>query len=166
MPALRDVPRPEGRRDRGRLSRAPEQGRSAAGATVVCVFPGQGSQRVGMGRDLAAAFPVARRTFEEADDRLGTALARLCFEGPEDVLRLTEHAQPAILAASVAAYRVLRELTDIRPAPRGTGGRTLNYAWYVGNRFPVGSGVTLGADYENWTTEYNGFNKGNASRIP
>jgi len=82
----------------------------------VCVFPGQGSQRVGMGRDLAAAFPIARRTFEEADDRLGTALARVCFEGPEDVLRLTEHAQPAILTASVAAYRVLRELSDLRPA--------------------------------------------------
>lgn len=81
----------------------------------MCVFPGQGSQRVGMGRDLAAAFPVARRTFEEADDRLGTPLARLCFEGPEETLRLTEHAQPAILTASVAAYRVLREVADVRP---------------------------------------------------
>ncbi len=55
-----------------------------AGAVVVCLFPGQGSQRVGMGRDLAAEFVVARRTFEEADDRLGVALSRLCFEGPEE----------------------------------------------------------------------------------
>jgi len=69
-----------------------------------------------MGSDLVAAFPVARRTFEEADDWLGTPLSRLCFEGPEETLRLTEHAQPAILTASIAAYRVLRELADVRPA--------------------------------------------------
>src|SRR5262245_9417484 len=82
---------------------------------VVCLFPGQGSQRVGMGRDLAASFAVARRCFEEADDRLGFALSRLCFEGPEDELRATEHAQPAILTTSVAAYRVLAETTGLRP---------------------------------------------------
>ncbi len=85
-------------------------------AVVVCLFPGQGSQRVGMGRDLAATFPVARRTFEEADERLATGLSRLCFEGPEDELVRTEHAQPAILTASVAAYRVLAETAGLRPA--------------------------------------------------
>ena len=69
-----------------------------------------------MGRDLADSFPVARRVFEEADDRLGLALSRLCFEGPEDALVLTEHAQPAILAASVAAFRVLEETAGLRPA--------------------------------------------------
>jgi len=69
-----------------------------------------------MGRDLVASFRVARRTFEEADDRLGAALSRLCFEGPEETLQLTEHAQPAILTASVAAYRVLRETTGLHPA--------------------------------------------------
>jgi len=69
-----------------------------------------------MGRDLADSFPVARRVFEEADDRLGLALSRLCFEGPEDALMLTEHAQPAILAASVAAFRVLEETAGLRPA--------------------------------------------------
>jgi len=84
-------------------------------AAVVCLFPGQGSQRVGMGRDLAGRFPVARRCFEEADDRLGFGLSRLCFEGPEDELRSTAHAQPAILTASVAAYRVLAETTGLRP---------------------------------------------------
>jgi [acyl-carrier-protein] S-malonyltransferase len=68
-----------------------------------------------MGRDLAAAFPVARRTFEEADDCLAAPLARLCFEGPEDTLQLTEHAQPAILAASVAAWRALVESAAPRP---------------------------------------------------
>ena len=83
---------------------------------AVCLFPGQGSQRVGMAADLVAEFPVARRTFEEADERLGMALARLCFEGPDDTLRLTEHAQPAILTASVATWRVLVEETGLRPA--------------------------------------------------
>jgi [acyl-carrier-protein] S-malonyltransferase len=82
---------------------------------AACLFPGQGSQRAGMGADLAAGFASARRTFEEADDALGTALSRLCFEGPEEQLRLTEHAQPAILTASVAAWRVLEEATALRP---------------------------------------------------
>src|SRR3989442_2861704 len=87
-----------------------------AGAIVVCLFPGQGSQRVGMGRDLAAEFVVARRTFEEADDRLGVALARPCFQGPEETLRLPANAQPAILTASVAAYRVPEAGTGLEPA--------------------------------------------------
>jgi [acyl-carrier-protein] S-malonyltransferase len=85
-------------------------------SAVVCVFPGQGSQRVGMARDLVERHPVARRTFEEADTRLGMALSRLCFDGPEDTLRRTENAQPAILAASVAAYRVLEDTVGLRPA--------------------------------------------------
>jgi [acyl-carrier-protein] S-malonyltransferase len=73
------------------------------------LFPGQGSQSVGMGRELAVAFPIARRTFEEANDALGFDLAELCFHGPEDQLRLTEFTQPAIFTASVAALRVLAE---------------------------------------------------------
>ena len=73
------------------------------------LFPGQGSQRVGMGRDLAHEFPVARQTYEEADDVLGFALSRLCFEGPEDELTLTRHTQPAILATSIAVFRALSE---------------------------------------------------------
>ncbi len=73
------------------------------------LFPGQGSQSVGMGRDLASTFAVARRTFEEANDALGLDLANLCFEGPEEQLRLTEFTQPAIFTVSVAALRVLGE---------------------------------------------------------
>src|SRR5580700_840757 len=71
------------------------------------LFPGQGSQAVGMGKDLAEKYPLARQTFQEADDALGYKLSQLCFEGPEDQLRLTEITQPAILTASVAAWRVL-----------------------------------------------------------
>ena len=71
------------------------------------LFPGQGSQSVGMGRELALAFPVARQTFEEANDALGFDLADLCFQGPEAQLKLTEYTQPAIFTVSVAALRVL-----------------------------------------------------------
>jgi [acyl-carrier-protein] S-malonyltransferase len=73
------------------------------------LFPGQGSQRVGMGRDLALKYDVARRTYEEADAVLGFALSKLCFDGPEDELTLTKHTQPAILATSIAVFRVLRD---------------------------------------------------------
>ena len=71
------------------------------------IFPGQGSQYPGMGKELSENFPVARQTFEEADDALGSRLSRLCFEGPEDELKLTANTQPAILTASVAALRVV-----------------------------------------------------------
>src|SRR5581483_1272732 len=70
-------------------------------------FPGQGSQAVGMGRALAEAFPEARAVFEEVDDALRQNLSRLMFEGPEGELTLTENAQPALMAASIAALRVL-----------------------------------------------------------
>ncbi len=73
------------------------------------LFPGQGSQAVEMGKDLAAQHAVARQTFEEADEALGYKLSQLCFEGPEEQLRLTEITQPAILTTSVAAWRVLKE---------------------------------------------------------
>ncbi|HCS69902.1 MAG TPA: malonyl CoA-acyl carrier protein transacylase, partial [Rhodospirillaceae bacterium] len=71
-------------------------------------FPGQGSQAVGMGHDLAQAYPQARAVFEEVDDALGVALSKIMFEGLEDTLRLTENAQPALMAASIAVIRVLK----------------------------------------------------------
>src|SRR5215469_11714094 len=75
---------------------------------ITFMFPGQGSQQVGMGRELAAMYPVAQETFDEADAALGYKLSTLCFEGPEDQLKLTEITQPAILTVSVAAWRVLQ----------------------------------------------------------
>jgi [acyl-carrier-protein] S-malonyltransferase len=73
------------------------------------VFPGQGSQAVGMGRELAAAFPTAREVFQEVDDALGQHLSRLMFEGPEADLVLTENAQPALMAASMAVVKVMEK---------------------------------------------------------
>ena len=73
------------------------------------LFPGQGSQSVGMGKDLADNFSVAREVFEEADQALGFSISKLCFEGPEDELRKTVNTQPAILTVSVAALRVLQQ---------------------------------------------------------
>ncbi|MCK5913452.1 MAG: ACP S-malonyltransferase [Desulfuromusa sp.] len=80
------------------------------------VFPGQGSQYSGMGKDLAENFSVAKQTFEEANDVLGFDLATLCFSGSEDNLKLTANTQPAILTTSIAALRVLQEETDFTPA--------------------------------------------------
>lgn len=77
--------------------------------SIAFLFPGQGSQAVGMGKELAERHAIARQTFEEADDALGYKLSQICFHGPEEQLRLTEITQPAILTASVAAYRVAAE---------------------------------------------------------
>ncbi len=74
---------------------------------IACIFPGQGSQAVGMGKALAEAFPIVRDTLAEADEALGERLSGLCFDGPAEQLVLTENTQPAILAVSVAAYRLL-----------------------------------------------------------
>ncbi len=83
---------------------------------IAFVFPGQGSQKVGMGRAWADASPEARRTFEEADEALGFPLSRLCWEGPEEELNLTANTQPALLAVSTAIYRALGALApELQP---------------------------------------------------
>ena len=86
------------------------------------IFPGQGSQAPGMGRELAEEFAAAREVFEEADDALGFALSRLCFEGPAEELQLTENTQPAILTTSVAALRAAQ--SEGWPAPDCAAGHS------------------------------------------
>ncbi len=80
---------------------------------IAFVFPGQGSQYSGMGKDLADQFPVAKQVFEEANDALGFDLARMCFSGSDEDLKLTANTQPAILATSVAALRVMQQETGL-----------------------------------------------------
>jgi len=90
--------------------------------SVAFLFPGQGSQTVGMGKELAAMYPVAQETFDEADAALGFKLSQVCWEGPEDQLKLTEITQPAILTASVAAFRVLESMGYV---PQHVAGHSL-----------------------------------------
>lgn len=81
---------------------------------IAFLFPGQGSQFAGMGKALAAQYPAAARVFKEADDALGFEISKLCFEGPDEALKLTENTQPALLTVSIAAYEVLKE-KGLRP---------------------------------------------------
>jgi [acyl-carrier-protein] S-malonyltransferase len=90
---------------------------------VILLFPGQGSQKPGMGKDLADAFPVARTVFEEADRDLGFALSSLCFEGPESELTSTQNAQPALLAHGAAAWALVRE--KVAPHVSAAAGHSL-----------------------------------------
>ncbi|MBL0226402.1 MAG: ACP S-malonyltransferase [Geobacteraceae bacterium] len=83
-------------------------------STTAFIFPGQGSQYPGMGKDLAETFPVARQTFEEADDALGLKISGICFSGSEDELKLTANTQPAILTASIAVLRVVEQETGLK----------------------------------------------------
>lgn len=97
---------------------------------IAFIFPGQGSQKVGMGKALADAYSICRDTFAEADDALGEPLSRLIFEGPEERLTLTENTQPAILAVSIAAHRLLasRGVTPAFVAGHSLGEYSANVA--------------------------------------
>jgi [acyl-carrier-protein] S-malonyltransferase len=92
-------------------------------SAIAFLFPGQGSQQVGMGKDLAEQFPVARQIFEEADTALGFALSEICFNGPADQLQLTENTQPAILTVSIAALRAME--AEGFPKPDFVAGHSL-----------------------------------------
>ncbi len=99
--------------------------RATADPALALYFPGQGSQKAGMGKDLVQASPAARRVFETADDVLGTALSRLCFEGPGDELTRTSNAQPAILATSIAVLAAALESGAIEKRPAFMAGHSL-----------------------------------------
>jgi len=90
---------------------------------IVLLFPGQGSQKAGMGKDLAAAFPVANAVFERADETLGAPLSRLCFEGPDDELMATRNAQPALLTHGAAVWATVAD--RLRPHVRAAAGHSL-----------------------------------------
>ena len=94
-------------------------------SSTAYVFPGQGSQVVGMGQALVAAYPAARDAFAEADEILGFALSALCFDGPSDVLTDTRNAQPAILTASIAAWRAVGAAHPELPGPLCVAGHSL-----------------------------------------
>ena len=91
------------------------------------IFPGQGSQAVGMGRELYQASPAAKAVFDEADETLGFSLSRLCFEGPEEELRQTVNAQPALLTTSIATMRAITEATSsgLPPMPKFVAGHSV-----------------------------------------
>src|SRR3954464_823041 len=95
----------------------------ASSMEIVLLFPGQGSQKPGMGKDLAGAFPVARAVFGEVDAALGSDLSRLCFEGPAEELTLTHNAQPALFAHGAAVWSLLKD--SLRPHVRAAAGHSL-----------------------------------------
>jgi [acyl-carrier-protein] S-malonyltransferase len=107
------------------------------------IFPGQGSQAVGMGKELFDHFKVAKEVFEEADDILRFSISRLCFEGPDEALKLTENTQPAVLTASIAALRVLQEEKGIQP--KLTAGHSLGEysALVASGAFSFGEAVKI-----------------------
>jgi len=110
---------------------------------VVLLFPGQGSQKPGMGKDLAEAFPEARQAFDAVDDALGVALSTLCFDGPAEELTLTHNAQPALLAHGAAVWAVARE--RLAPRVRAAGGHSLGEftAYVAAGSFSVEAGARV-----------------------
>jgi len=115
-------------------------------ARAAYIFPGQGSQKVGMGQDLYNNCPQAKEIFQEADDALGFSLSRLCFEGPEDELTRTDNVQPAILVTSIACLKAAKEKCNASlPAPAFVAGHSLGEytALVAANALSIGDAISL-----------------------
>src|SRR5438270_11588796 len=110
---------------------------------VVLLFPGQGSQKPGMGRDLADAMPAARAVFDAVDEALGVSLSRLCFEGPAEELTLTHNAQPALLAHGAAVWACVRDA--LVPQLRAAAGHSLGEftAYHAADALDLGDAARL-----------------------
>ncbi len=110
---------------------------------VVLLFPGQGSQKPGMGRELAEGYPVARAVFEAVDAALGIPLSQLCFEGPADQLTMTDNAQPALFAHGAAAWAATRD--RLAPLVRAAAGHSLGEftAYHAAGALPLAAGARL-----------------------
>jgi [acyl-carrier-protein] S-malonyltransferase len=115
----------------------------SARVDIVLLFPGQGSQKAGMGKGLAAAFPAAKEVFEQADATLGFPLSRLCFEGPDDELMATRNAQPALLTHGAAVWSVVAD--RLRPYVRAAAGHSLGEftAYHAAGAFEFGDALRL-----------------------
>jgi [acyl-carrier-protein] S-malonyltransferase len=116
---------------------------AGARVNIVLLFPGQGSQKPGMGKDLAEKFPAARAVFDAADAALGVPLSKLCFEGPEEELTATQNAQPALFAHGAAAWAVVREW--LAPKVRAAAGHSLGEftAHHAAGTFGLAEGLKL-----------------------
>jgi len=117
------------------LTHSTDAGDAPPARTIAFVFPGQGSQSVGMGRDLYEDIPAARAVFDAADEALGFALSKLCFEGPEEELTRTVNTQPALVAHSIAALVAAIECGSLKEGPAYLAGHSLGeYAALVAAR--------------------------------
>jgi [acyl-carrier-protein] S-malonyltransferase len=114
-----------GRQSTSKLQREKQARKMAEGGKVAFVFPGQGSQSVGMGRDLYSSYSAAKEVFDEADAAVGFPISRLCFEGPEEELVKTNNVQPAVLVTSLACLRAVHECSDNLPLPSFVAGHSL-----------------------------------------
>jgi len=114
-----------GKQLRSKLQRKKQAKKMAEGAKVAFVFPGQGAQSVGMGRDLYSSYSAAKEVFDEADAAIGFPISRLCFEGPEEELIKTNNVQPAVLVTSLACLRAAHQCGDNLPLPSFVAGHSL-----------------------------------------
>ncbi|MEZ4635871.1 MAG: ACP S-malonyltransferase [Caldilineaceae bacterium] len=134
---------------------------------LALIFPGQGSQHVGMAQELAAQFPAARETLQEADEILGFALSQLCADGPAETLTATINAQPALLTGSIAALRVLQHEMGLMPRPQFFAGHSLGEysALVAANSLSFADGLRLVRERGRLMTEAGALTPGRMAAV-